>query len=141
MYTQYDDIFAAFKDKICDPDLCLLSDDTQTEYLTSIMLKALSRCADVYSPLRNDALSRFDEELPERVKDIITEWMTVFWLEPYVNNAENLRNAMSSKDFSVFSPANLLEKVCERYNTAKKDAKSLTNEYSYIINDLGKLKS
>ena len=67
--------------------------------------------------------------------------MTVFWLGPFVNNIENLRNHLSTKDFSVFSPANLLEKIGDRYDIYYKRARSITNEYSYIIADMKGLKS
>ena len=90
---------------------------------------------------RDDELMEFGVELPDEVMDIITEWMTVFWLQPFVNNIENLKNNLSTKDFSVFSPANLLEKIGDRYDIARKYARSLTNEYSYIIADMKELKT
>ena len=146
MVTTYDYIFTEFKDKITDPDLLLLSENLQEEMLTAIMNKSISRCKRICKPIidltvRNDKKNEFMMEIPDEIVDIITEWMTVFWLEPYLNNIENPRNALSTKDFSVFSPANLLEKVSDRYERARKHARSLTNDYSYTIADLRKLKS
>ena len=146
MNTSYETVFAEFKDKITDPDLITFAESLQTEMLVAYMNKAISRCGRVVNKvvdlsLRDDELMEFSVEIPYEVMDIITEWMTVFWLQPYVNNLENLRNSLSTKDFSVFSPANLLEKVGNRYDTARKQARSLTNEYSYIIADMKELKS
>lgn len=146
MNTSYETVFAEFKDKITDPDLITFAESLQTEMLVAYMNKAISRCGRVANKvvdlsLRDDELMEFSVEIPYEVMDIITEWMTVFWLQPYVNNLENLRNNLSTKDFSVFSPANLLEKVGNRYDTARKQARSLTNEYSYIIADMKELKS
>lgn len=146
MNTSYETVFAEFKDKITDPDLITFAESLQTEMLVAYMNKAISRCGRVTNKvvdlsLRDDELMEFSVEIPYEVMDIITEWMTVFWLQPYVNNLENLRNNLSTKDFSVFSPANLLEKVGNRYDTARKQARSLTNEYSYIIADMKELKS
>lgn len=146
MNTSYETVFNEFKDKITDPDLITFAESLQTEMLVAYMNKAISRCGRVTNKvvdlsLRNDEFMEFSVEIPYEVMDIITEWMTVFWLQPYVNNLENLRNNLSTKDFSVFSPANLLEKVGNRYDTARKQARSLTNEYSYIIADMKELKS
>lgn len=146
MNTSYETVFNEFKDKITDPDLITFAESLQTEMLVAYMNKAISRCGRVTNKvvdlsLRDDELMKFSVEIPYEVIDIITEWMTVFWLQPYVNNLENLRNNLSTKDFSVFSPANLLEKVGNRYDTARKQARSLTNEYSYIISDMKELKS
>lgn len=146
MNTSYETVFNEFKDKITDPDLITFAESLQTEMLVAYMNKAISRCGRVANKvvdlsLRDDELMEFSVEIPYEVMDIITEWMTVFWLQPYVNNLENLRNNLSTKDFSAFSPANLLEKVGNRYDTARKQARSLTNEYSYIIADMKELKS
>lgn len=144
-YTSYREVFEAFKDKITDPDLLLFSKDLQTETLISYMNKAISKCKRIVKKttdlsLRDDAILQFQIYICDDVMDILTEWMIVFWLEPYVNNIENLRNALSTKDFSVFSPANLLEKIGDRYTVARKYARSVMNEYSYVIADMGELK-
>ena len=143
--TSYEEVFAEFKDKITDPDLITFSEDLQVEMLVAYMKKAISKCKRVVKTVdlgnRDDELMEFSVELPDEVMNIITEWMTVFWLQPFVNNIENLRNNLSTKDFSVFSPANLLEKIGDRYDIARKHARSLTNEYSYIIADMRELKA
>ena len=143
--TSYATVFAEFKDKITDPDLITFSKDLQIEMLTAYMNKAIAKCKRVVKTVdlskRDNELLEFSVEIPDDVMDIITEWMTVFWLQPYVNNIENLRNNLSTKDFSVFSPANLLEKIGNRYDIARKHARSLTNQYSYIIADMKELKS
>ena len=143
--TSYETVFAEFKDKITDPDLLLFADGIQTEMLIAYMNKAISKCSRVVKKvvdlsLRDDNIAEFNVKIPDEVIDIITEWMTVFWLQPYVNNLENLRNNLSTKDFTVFSPANLLEKIGSRYDTARKYARSLTNEYSFILADMKELK-
>lgn len=144
--TSYNTVFQEFKDKITDPDLLLFSRDLQDEMLISYMDKAISKCNRVVKPTvdlsrRDNEIRMFEIEIPDEVMDILTEWMTVFWLKPFVNNIENLRNNLSTKDFSVFSPANLLEKIGDRYESARKYARSVTNEYSYIIADMKELRA
>lgn len=144
--TEYTEIFDRFKDNITDPDLLQFSSSLQEEMLTALMNKAITRCKrickdEVDLSQKNDLVSSFKIDIPDDVIDIITEWMTVFWLTPYLNNVENLRNALSTKDFSFFSPANLLGKISETHELARKRARSLTNEYSYIHADMSRLKS
>lgn len=145
MATSYKTVFEKFKDRITDPDLLLFAEDLQTEMLIAYMNSAIGRCRrickDVNLSDRDDTLMEFNSTISLEVMDIIAEWMIVFWLEPYVNNTENLRNALSTKDFTVFSPANLLEKIGDRHERARKNARSMTNEYSYIIGDMTRLKS
>lgn len=146
--TSYDYVFAEFKDKITDPDLITFADELQKEMLLSYMNKAISRCGRIVSDTvdlsqdnRDDQNECFLVEVPNDIIDIITEWMVVFWLQPYVNNLENLKNSLSTKDFSVFSPANLLEKIGDRYDISCKQARSLMIEYSYVIADMSELKT
>ena len=144
-HTSYETVFAEFKDKITDPDLITFADDLQTEMLIAYMKKAISKCKRIVKTVDlskcDDKIMEFSVEIPDEVMDIITEWMTVFWLQPFVNNIENLRNNLPTKDFSVFSSANLLEKIGNRYDTSYKRARSVMNEYSYIIADMKELKS
>ena len=99
--TSYETVFAEFKDKITDPDLITFAEELQAEMLTAYMKKAIGKCKRVIKTVdlsnRDDELMQFGVEIPDEVMDIITEWMTVFWLEPFVNNIENLRNNLSLK--------------------------------------------
>ena len=79
-----------------------------------------------------------EEEIDE-VLDILTNGMVVQWLKPFLNRQENLENALSTRDFTVFSPANLLLRVRETYSNAKKDFENELREYSFSHNDLNKL--
>jgi len=144
--TTYEDVFSLFKDNITDPDLLKLCDFLQTDTLLALMNKSIAKCNRIVKKtvdlsLGDNELMEFPFTIPGEVMDILIEWMIVFWLTPYVNNIEVLQNSMSTKDFSVFSPANLLEEISNRYELARKHARSLTSEYSYIIGDMARLKS
>ncbi|WP_143322783.1 hypothetical protein [Clostridium sp. HBUAS56010] len=146
METTYKYVFDEFKDTITDPDLLLLTDELQEDYLLAIMKKSIGKCERIVKKVvdlseRDDVDMKFLNNIPSDVLDIICEWMTVYWLKPYVNNLENLRNHMNTKDFTMYSPANLMEKISDRYESAKKYSRSLTNEFSFIYGDLENLKS
>lgn len=146
MGTAYKEVFDNFKDNITDFDLLQFAKELQEDMLTAIMNKAIVKCQRVVKKtvdlsLRNDYSMEFEQNISVEVMDILTEWMTVVWLKPYVNNSENLRNGLSTKDFSIFSPGNLLDKIGDRYDKSRKYAKSITNEYSYVIADMKGLKT
>lgn len=145
MATQYEYIFSSFKDNITDPDLLILTQEMQNDYLIALMNKAITKCRrickDVDLSDRDDNLLEFNIDVPDDVIEIVTEWMTVFWLKSYLNNSENLRNSLSTKDFSFFSPANLLDKIGNTYERSRRQARSLTNEYSYVHSKVSELQS
>lgn len=146
MGTTYNEVFDSFKDNITDPDLLQFAQGLQNDMLLAIMKKAIAKCQRVVKQttdlaLKSDDTMEFEQYISDEIIDILTEWMTVVWLKPYVNNIENLRNNLSTKDFSLFSPANLLDKIGDRYDKSRKYAKSITNEYSYVIADMKGLKT
>lgn len=142
--TEYNTIFDSFKDKITDYDLPLYDEAIQIEMLCSLLNKACSK----FRRICKSDLSKKDDELLEFVDnlsieeiDILTEWMVFYWITPHLNNTENLRNQLSTKDFSFFSPANLLSVLQKVHSESRRRARSITNEYSYIHSDLENLKA
>jgi hypothetical protein len=65
--------------------------------------------------------------------------MLVEWLKPKVLSTENLKNCLSTKDFSLFSPANLLKEMRETLTLCKNNARSLINNYSFSHADFNEL--
>ncbi len=152
MATTYYHIYEEFLDKITDPDLLLLTEDAQEETKRAYLEYAVRKCAMYVSP-RFDLSKRtvigganpatygwefeaFEEDLDDNVIVMLTEYMVEAWLKPYVNNADLLRLHMNTKDFNTTSPANLVEKIGARYDEARRRARSLRNEYTYIINSV-----
>ena len=152
MATTYYHIYEEFLDKITDPDLLLLTEDAQEETKRAYLEYAVRKCAMYVSPRfdlskrtvvegSNPAtygweLDAFEEDLDDNVIVMLTEYMVEAWLKPYVNNADLLRLHMNTKDFNTTSPANLVEKIGARYDEARRRARSLRNEYTYIINSV-----
>jgi hypothetical protein len=142
--TNYKVVYDDFKDKITDPDLLLYLQSVQDEILLSTMNKACTRfkrICKINLADRDDVLLQFNQTLDDDVIDILSETMIEIWLQPYVNNAENLRNRLNTKDFEKISPANLLNAIQSRYKDAHKAAKSRMNEYSFIHGDMDVMKT
>ena len=160
MATTYSYIYEEFLDKITDPDLLLLAEDDQEATKRAWLEYAVKKCAmyvqpkfdlskrttveavDDETPLYDDEepiveeVEAFEDDLDNHVVVMLTEYMVEAWLKPYLNNADLLRLHMNTKDFNTTSPANLVEKIGVRYDEARRRARSLRNEYTYIINSV-----
>lgn len=158
MATTYSSIYDAFLDKITDPDLLSLADDDQNEIKRNYLEYAVKKCqrfvgdidlnarvvVDVdpsseYYDEDNPYEEAFEADLSNDVIVMLTQYMVVAWLGPYINNADLLRLHMSTKDFNTTSPANLVEKIGERFDEARRRARSLRNEYTFVVNDVSTL--
>ena len=86
---------------------------------------------------------QFDVEVePEDVDElvgIISEGMVVQWLKPYVNKQELLENILNTRDFTTYSPAELLYRVRDTYEKARREYTNMIREYSYNHGDLTNL--
>lgn len=163
MATTYSYIYEEFLDKITDPDLLLLAEDDQEATKRAYLEYAVKKCSmyvlpnfdlskrtvveivDDTVPVDNgeepivEVLGAFEDDLDDSVIVMLTEYMVEAWLKPYLNNADLLRLHMNTKDFNTTSPANLVEKIGVRYDEARHRARSLRNEYTYVINSITNL--
>lgn len=69
--------------------------------------------------------------MTRKEQSILALSMIVHWTEPYVYNSDALRNQMSTKDFTFFSPANLLEQMSALLTESRYQLKAAINEYSF----------
>lgn len=163
MATTYSHIYEEFLDKITDPDLLLLAEDDQEATKRAYLDYAVKKVSRYVAP-KFDLTKRtvvevvddttpnydgeepdiveaeaFEEDLDDEVIVMLTEYMVEAWLKPYLNNADLLRLHMNTKDFNTTSPANLVDKIGVRYDEARRRARSLRNEYTFIINSVTNL--
>ena len=138
--TAYTTIYNSFLDKVNDYDLAdMTAELAQTlmrGWLNQAVVRFLESCK---KDLTQTEEGGFTEDLDLMEIDILTEGMVEAWLKPIRNNLDLLRNALSTKDFTTFSPANLLDKVNDTYSMAHANFLSRIKEYSFIRNDVGDL--
>ena len=111
MPTSFDEIYKRFLAKIADYEMLEYGEATLEEYLLDLLTASI----DDFSELcKQDistvdlSLSMFYVTLTQREKDILALGMVVHWIRPKVYNSDMLRNVLNTKDYSVYSPANLL---------------------------------
>lgn len=146
MGVPYDVFAGAFLRKITEFDLLTLDDASRTEIVDKYMHIAMSNsnfkkvCKYNFATTKDDENRVFSIEIAEdtfdEIVDIISEGMVVQWLKPYVYKQELLENVLNTKDFTTYSPAELLLRVGNAYAKAQKDYLNMIREYSYNHGDL-----
>lgn len=146
MSVSYDVFTGAFLSKITEYDLLELDDDEKEEVVDGYMKRALSlstfkKVCDIdFVGSANDSSRTFsvdvDDELLDEIVDIISEGMISQWLKPYVYKQENLENVLNTRDYSLYSPAELLLRIGNAYQKSQKDYIQLIREYSFNHGDL-----
>lgn len=139
--TSYSEIIGVFLNKITDMDLPRFDDLVRESIIIGYMKSACTKFAkvcevDLYD--RNDVEKCFNSALDDEIIDIITENMLVEWLKPKVLFTDNLSNVLNTKDFSMYSPANMLKELRETLTYLKKSARGLINNYSFAHSEVGK---
>ncbi len=140
MNTNYSEVYEWFLKKVTYYSLEMLNDTDKEDIVNGYMKTACARfkCCKIDLTDRDDKLQEFNNKLDDEILDIISESMVVAWLQPKLNNEENLVNALSTKDYSVYSPANLLDKISNVYEIARKNAKKMIGNYSFEHGELPK---
>jgi len=134
MATPYSDVINSFLGKITDyelPKFLLTEKETIVYGYMFTSCSKFKRLCKVDLSDRDDTEKQFNEDLDDEIIDIITETMIVEWLKPKLYSLENLRNVLNTKDFTQFSPANLLDKIQATYKEAKLESKRMMNNYSH----------
>lgn len=140
MATAFTDIYSSFLDKVNDYDLADMVQADAQEFMRGLLNQAVIRFLEsCKKDLTQTDNSGFTEDLDLMEIDILTEGMIEAWLKPIRNNLDLLRNSLSTKDFTTFSPANLLDKVNNTFTMVHANFLSRIKEYSFIRNDVGDL--
>ena len=142
MPTSFDEIYKRFLAKIADYEMLEYGEVTLEEYLLDLLTASI----DDFSELcKQDistvdlSLSMFYVTLTQREKDILALGMVVHWIRPKVYNSDMLRNVLNTKDYSVYSPANLLEKMTDLLGKTETELDQKMKMYSYRNEDMASL--
>lgn len=147
MSIPYDAFTNAFLNKISEFEMLKLDDNIRTEIVDGFRKRAVSafkkNCrVDLFTTADDEErvyqVDVNDEDLDELV-DIISEGMVVQWLKPFVYQQDLLQNLLNTRDYTLYSPAELLKRVGDAYKGAQKDYTQMIREYSYNHGDLSDL--
>ncbi len=138
MTISYDVIEDAFLSKITEFELLKIPEGGRTTLLDGYLKRAASgfRKNCKYDLTAVDDVTReftpdFLEEDADELVEILSEGMIVQWLKPYIYKQELLENALNTRDFTTYSPAELSKQVRTTYEKAQRDYVQMVREYSY----------
>ena len=141
-HTTFEEVFSRFRSRIRNYDFLEFDDFTILQYQYSLLIQSIFDFSDICkTDIENydSELMVFNQKLTGNEINILSLGMMVHFLEPYVYNTDALQNAISTKDFSVYSPANLLEKMTELLKETKKELKKEINLYSFKNGEISDL--
>ena len=147
MSIPYDAFTDAFLNKISEFEMLKLDDNIRTEIVDGYRKRAVSafrkNClVDLFTTGDDEErvymVDVSDDDIDELV-DIISEGMVVQWLKPFVYQQDLLQNMLNTRDYTLYSPAELLKRVGSAYKEAQKDFTQMIREYSYNHGDLSDL--
>lgn len=142
MGTPFEDIYARCRGRIRDYDKEGYTDELFAQAEQDLLEAAIDDFSDICVQDLTDydtELQEFNIALSRKEQSILALSMIVHWLEPYVYNSDALKNAMSTKDFSVFSPAKLLEQMKDLLQQSERKLKAEMNGYSFRVNSVSAL--
>lgn len=144
MSLSYDTFTGAFLSKISEYEFIQINEENRSEIIDGYMKRAISafrkNCKyDLFTTADDDErcfnIDVNENDLDELV-EIVSEGMLIQWMKPYVYKQDNLENVLNTRDFTTYSPAELLLRVGNAYAKAQKDYTQMIREYSYNHGDL-----
>ena len=134
MATPYSEIHNVFLNKITDYDILKYLDTEREDLLNHYLLSACTkfkRVCKIDLTDRDDTLKQFNQDLDEDIIEILATGEVYYWLNPKVLNSENLKNALNTKDFSLFSPTPLLKELQALRDSIYREFRQNIINYSY----------
>ena len=141
MATDFSVVYGSFLSKVTDTDLSDMAEEDANSVMSDLLKQATVKFSESCKKDLSDVTTTgFVSDLDDYEIDILSELMVEAWYKPHINYTDLLRNKLSTKDFTIFSPANLQKENRESYELAHKRARSMINEYSFRMNNIGDLK-
>lgn len=146
---EYDIFGGAFLSKISEYDFVTLFDDVRTEIVDGYMKRAITKfrknCKYDLTSAADDENRVYnievDDDDVDEIADIISEGMVAEWFHQFVYKQELLQNVVNTRDFTLYSPAELVYRIGNAYTKVQNDFKQMVREYSYNHGDLENLHS
>lgn len=142
MGTKFEEIYERYRSRVRNYDFLDYDSVTRDSVQHDLLMLSISDFEEVCKQDlndREDQLLMFNIDLTNREKDILALGMVLHFIEPYVYNTDSLQNALNTKDFSLYSPANLLEKMTDLMTTTEHRLKREINLYSFRNGNISSL--
>lgn len=139
MATAYLDVIDRAQFRVTDYDVLKRSFQAQYDLMYRYMLSAVADFAP-YCLIdlndRDDELAQFKQTLDNECIEILALGIAYYWLSSRVLNNELLYNRLSTKEYSYFSPANLLREVQTLRDSVQQEYRGAIIRYTYRHGDV-----
>ncbi len=139
MATSYIDVIDRAQYRVMDYDV--LKRAFQDHY--SLMERYLMSAVSEFSPHcvfdlsdRNDKEKVFNADLDDECMEIIALGISYYWLSSRTLSSELMANRMNAKEYSFFSPANLLGQIRELRDAVQGEFRRAMVLYTYHHGDI-----
>ena len=142
MGTRYEEVYERYRGQVRNYEFLDYDAVTREAMQLDLLKMAISDFEDVCKQDLNDReddLLEFNITLTNREKDILALGMIVHFVRQYVYNTDALQNGLSTNDFTLFSPANLLEKMTTLLTTTERQQMKEINLYSFRNGEIASL--
>lgn len=128
--------------RFADYDFMKMDIQSREDVLDRYLLSAIGDLKVIIPDLMEYDIydKEFTNDLDDEVIELLSLGVDYYWFSAKVQNSELLRNSMSTKDFTYFSPANLMRELRNVRNDIKAEYKSAVTIYSYNHGDFSALK-
>lgn len=138
MSVSYDLFTDAFLRKITSYDFPLEHYE-RTKEVDSYMKYAISKfrryCRYDLSTTQDDNIREFIVDIPDydlhEIVDIVSDGMVAQWLMPYANKSELMELQLNTRDFTGYSPANILKEIRAAYDEVRQRFNYEIRQYTY----------
>ena len=136
--TQFEEIYDVFLSQISDS--IFIGNDSDDSLKYRYLLNSIPRFRKCKLDLSKRDQVTFEETLTDEDILILGTLMVVEYLNPLIISIENLKQFMSTKDFSMTSQAAHLKQLLDVRDIKRKEAEKLILDYTYNNGNLGNLK-
>ena len=139
MATRFSDIYDRAVFRFQDYDFLKIPEESRRR----VLRKYLDMAAMDFKKSCPYDLTKFTEEGDEYADDLDMECQEIlslgvayYWTSFKILDSEKLRNSMSTKEYTFFSPANLLREAQTLRDSLKKEFNDAIINYSYYNGDI-----
>jgi len=138
MGTPFSDIYNLFLSQIKDYELAEMEETVLDENLQLWLMGAIPFFHSCKKNLdkKDKILGVFDEELSDTEQSILAKYMTYSYVSTFLLREENLSQALNSKDYRMYSPANQLKALQSLCEHIKREGSTLQSQYSWNVHSL-----
>lgn len=134
MPTKFSEVYDRAIFKFTDYSFLTAVTDFKEALLQKYLLAAITDfqyVCDVDLSKYNLEEEQFENELSNEIIEILSLGISYYWLSAQSLNRELLKNRIHNKDYTSYSPANLLKEILALKEMLEREYKAKINLYSY----------